>query len=66
MSVRTFQRWSARFEGEGEAGLVDRRGGPSRRRTPRQEVERMLGLYRGKYADFTVKHFHEPLTKRHG
>ena len=26
----------------------------------------MLGLYRDKYADFTVKHFHEQLTKRHG
>src|SRR3984885_2768687 len=26
----------------------------------------MLGLYRDKYADFTVKHFHEQLVKRHG
>jgi hypothetical protein len=26
----------------------------------------MLGLFRDKYADFTVKHFHEQLTKRHG
>ena len=26
----------------------------------------MLGLYRDKYADFTVKHFHEQLLKRHG
>jgi len=26
----------------------------------------MLGLYRDKYSDFTVKHFHEQLTKRHG
>ena len=25
----------------------------------------MLGLFRDKYADFTVKHFHEHLTKRH-
>ena len=25
----------------------------------------MLGLYRDKYADFTVKHFHEQLQKRH-
>lgn len=25
----------------------------------------MLGLYRDKYADFTVKHFHEQLVKRH-
>ena len=26
----------------------------------------MLGLYRDKYADFTVKHFHEQLVRRHG
>ena len=26
----------------------------------------MLELYRGSYADFTVKHFHEQLVKRHG
>jgi transposase len=65
MSVRSFQRWRERYEAEGEAGLVDRRGGPSPRRTPQEEVERMLGLYRDKYADFTVKHFHEQLAKRH-
>ena len=66
MSVRSFQRWKDRYEAEGEAGLVDQRGGPSPRRAPQEEVERMLGLYRDKYADFTVKHFHEQLTKRHG
>ena len=65
MSVRSFQRWKDRYEASGEAGLVDRRGGPSRRRAPQEELERMLGLYRDKYADFTVKHFHEQLTKRH-
>jgi len=66
MSVRSFQRWRDRYEACGEAGLVDRRGGPSPRRAPQEELERMLGLYRDKYADFTVKHFHEQLTKRHG
>jgi hypothetical protein len=25
----------------------------------------MLDLYRGSYADFTVKHFHEQMVKRH-
>lgn len=66
MSVRSFQRWKDRYEASGEAGLVDQRGGPSRRRAAQEELERMLGLYRDKYADFTVKHFHEQLTKRHG
>ena len=67
VSVRTFQRWAARFEEAGADGLSDRRvGRPSPRRAPEEELERMLGLYRDKYADFTVKHFHEQLKKRHG
>src|ERR1700710_717198 len=41
-------------------------GRRSPRRAPEQELERMLGLFRDKYADFTVKHFHEQLQKRHG
>jgi transposase len=66
ISIRTFQRWSDRFSTEGEAGLADRRlGRASPKRAPREELERMLGLYRDKYADFTVKHFHEQLVKRH-
>src|SRR6266446_247702 len=64
--VRTFQRWAERYQEEGEAGLADRRlGRPSPKRAPAAELERMLGLYRDKYADFTVKHFHEHLLKRH-
>ena len=67
ISARTFQRWSDRFSQEGETGLSDRRlGKPSPKRAPMQEIERMLGLYRDKYSDFTVKHFHEQLVKRHG
>ncbi len=67
INVRTFQRWAARYEAEGDDGLVDRRlGRPSPRRAPQEELERMLGLFRDKYADFTVKHFHEQLQKRHG
>src|SRR5579872_959738 len=67
ISVRTFQRWAERFEAEGDEGLIDRRmGRRSPRRAPEEELERMLGLFRDKYADFTVKHFHEQLQKRHG
>ncbi len=66
INVRTFQRWAVRYEADGDDGLVDRRmGRPSARRAPRQELERMLGLFRDKYADFTVKHFHEQLRQRH-
>jgi transposase len=67
INVRTFQRWADRFEAEGDDGLVDRRmGRRSPKRASEQELERMLGLFRDKYADFTVKHFHEQLQKRHG
>ena len=64
--VRTFQRWSDRFTSEGEGGLSDRRiGKASPKRAATEEIERMLGLYRDKYSDFTVKHFHEKLVRRH-
>jgi transposase len=67
INVRTFQRWAVRFEAEGDDGLVDLRlGRRSSRRAPEAELERMLGLFRDKYADFTVKHFHEQLQKHHG
>ena len=66
VTVRTFQRWMVRYRDEGEAGLGDRRVGKrSPRRAPEAEIERMLGLYRDKYSDFTVKHFHGKLVKRH-
>src|SRR5664279_1783370 len=66
INVRTFQRWADRYEAEGDDGLVDRRmGRPSSKRAPEQELERMLGLLRDKYADFTLNHFHEQLQKRH-
>src|SRR5450755_206366 len=59
INVRTFQRWAVRYEAEGDDGLSDRRmGRPSPKRAPKEELQRMLGLYCDKYADFTVKHFH--------
>jgi transposase len=66
MSERSFRRWRDRLREEGEAGLADRRlGKPSSRRAASEEIARMLGLYRERYVDFTVKHFHEQLVKRH-
>ena len=67
MSERTFRRWRDRLRDEGPEGLIDGRiGKPSSRRASEDESLRMLGLYRDHYADFTVKHFHEQLVKRHG
>jgi len=63
---RTFRRWRDRLRDEGPAGLRDRRiGKPSSRRAAVEEIARMLGLYERLYSDFTVKHFHEQLVKRH-
>ena len=66
VSERTFRRWRDRHREDGAMGLSDRRLGPSLRRAPVAEIERMLGLYRDLYRGFTVKHFHEQLGKRHG
>lgn len=66
MSARHFRRLRARYEEAGADGLRDRRlGRVSGRRAPESELERMRRLYREEYADFTVKHFHEELQKRH-
>jgi transposase len=66
ISERSFRRWRDRLREEGPSGLADRRlDRPSDRRASVAEIRRMLDLYRGSYADFTVKHFHEQLVKRH-
>jgi len=66
MSGRNFRRLCVRYEEEGIEGLRDRRiGKVSPRRAPARELERMQDLYRECYGDFTVKHFHEQLVKRH-
>lgn len=67
ISERSFRRWRDRVHEEGLSGLADRRlGKPSQRRASVTEIARMLELYQGSYAAFTVKHFHEQLLKRHG
>ena len=67
MSGRHFRRLLLRYEEEGAEGLRDRRLGKiSPRRAPATELTRMQRLYQERYRDFTVKHFHEQLQKRHG
>jgi hypothetical protein len=67
MSGRHFRRLCVRYEEAGVEGLRDRRiGKVSPRRAPARELERMQQLYREQYGDFTVKHFHEHLVRRHG
>src|ERR1700741_4242773 len=67
MSGRNFRRLCVRYEEDGIEGLRDRRiGKVSPRRAPARELDRMHQLYRERYSDFTVKHFHEQLVRRHG
>jgi transposase len=63
---RTFRRWRQRFEDAGEAGLLDRRlGKASGKRVPADRAAEAEALYRGRYAGFTAKHFHEHLVRDH-
>jgi transposase len=66
MSERNFRRWYGRWLEEGAPGLLDRRlGRPSPRRMPETAQAELCRLFRERYADHTVKHFHEQLVKRH-
>jgi transposase len=67
ISDRHMRRWRERYEEEGYNGLLDRRRGkPSRRRVPLARVEKVFALYREKYFDLNVQHFHEKLQAEHG
>jgi transposase len=67
ISDRHMRRWRERYEEEGYNGLMDRRRGkPSRRRVPLATVEKVFALYREKYFDLNVQHFHEKLQAEHG
>jgi transposase len=67
LSPRHMRRLRWRYENYGYDGLLDRRRGlPSERRVPLAQVEQVLGLYREKYYDLNVRHFHEKLAEQHG
>ena len=66
VSDRTMRRWRERYEEVGYDGLYDRRKRrPSPKRVPLKTAETVLQLYREKYFDFNVRHFHEKLTEEH-
>jgi transposase len=67
ISDRQMRRWRERYEEFGYGGLFDRRRGrPSPKRVPLATVEQVLGLYRERYFDLNVRHFHEKLGEEHG
>jgi len=64
---RTMRRWRERYQEHGYSGLWDhRRRSPSPKRIAVAVLERVLQLYREKYFDFNVQHFHEKLKEEHG
>jgi len=66
ISDRQMRRWRERYEEFGFRGLFDRRRGkPSPKRVPVATLERVLELYRERYFDLNVRHFHEKLSGEH-
>jgi transposase len=66
ISDRQMRRWRERYEEFGFRGLFDRRRGkPSPKRVPVATLERVLELYRERYFDLNVRHFHEKLRGEH-
>ena len=67
MSVRNMQRKRQAYIDYGYNGLFDqRRGKRSYHRVPVATAEKVLALYRDKYPDFNVRHFHEKLKEAEG
>jgi transposase len=63
---RQMRRWHWRYKEFGYDGLLDRRlGKPSPRRVPLAVVEQVFSLYREKYFDLNVRHFHEKRGAEH-
>ena len=67
ISDRQMRRWRERYEERGYDGLIGRRRGrPSQKRVPMEQAEQVLALYRERYFDLNVRHFHEKLGEQHG
>jgi len=67
VSDRQMRRWRERLQEFGFEGLLDRRRcRPSEKRVALATVEQVLGLYRDRYFDLNVRHFHEKLVEKHG
>jgi hypothetical protein len=67
MTTRNLRRLRAGFQKWGADVFVDRRGGGTRRKRIRVEtVEEVFRLKRDRYPDFSIKHFHDTITEKHG
>jgi len=66
ITARQMRRLKQRYERHGYDGLVDGRGGKTRRkRIPLETIERLCQLRREQYAEFSVQHFWEKATEEH-
>jgi len=64
---RQLRRLRRRHEIFGDAGLMDGRGGLSRKkRVPEATIEELCRLKREVYPDFSLRHFHEQALEKHG
>src|SRR5579864_3334275 len=65
-SDRHLRRIRERYQQFGYESMFDkRRGQPSPKRVPFATVEKVLALYRERYFDLNVRHFHEKLGEEH-
>ena len=66
LEPRSVRRWRARFEAGGPVARYDRRRQrPSRRTAPALEVQRILRLYRERFAGWNVRHFYRFARRDH-
>ena len=66
VSTRTIRRMKRNWNEAGFDGLYDhRQQRPSPKRVAVKQLEKVLELYREKYSDFNVRHFHEKLREEH-
>lgn len=66
-SVRQMRRLKKQFLKNGHKALVDRRvQKKAPNAVPGTVIKRVLSLYREKYFDFSVSHFHQEITEHHG
>src|SRR6516225_4197695 len=67
ITPRQLRRIRRRYERWGLSAVMDQRGGrPRRKRIKSGTVELLIRLKRDVYADFSVRHFYEQVTEKHG
>jgi len=67
ISARHMRRLRRKVERWGMSAVMDQRGGrPRRRRIKAGTIELLCRLKRDVYADFSLRHFYEHVTEKHG